>query len=101
MTKAPASQQIDLDRLLALQLGIARVAEMDLAKWWNSTGQLAQLGAPALRRGFPRTHHFAQAKTVFAVAAARCEAVFDLPGSVTLWKMPEDIEEEFDARWDH
>lgn len=35
------------------------------------------------------------------MAAARCEAVFDPPGSVTLWRMPEAVEEEFDARWEH
>lgn len=101
MTTAPTAKQIDLDRLLALRLVVARVGEMDLAKWWNCTGQLGHLGTSALRRGFPRTHHFAQARSVFAVAAARCEAVFDPPGCVTLWKMPEEIEEEFDARWEH
>ncbi len=51
---------IDLDRLLKLRLVVARFGEMDLAKWWNTKGQLGRLGAAALRRGFPRTHHFAQ-----------------------------------------
>ena len=54
--------------------------------------------APA---GFPRTHRFAQARSVFAVAAHRCTEVFDPPGCVTLWRLPEAIEEEFDARWEH
>lgn len=67
----------------------------------NTKGQLGRLGAAALRRGFPRTHHFAQARSVFAVAAHRCAEVFDPPGSVTLWRLPESIEEEFDARWEH
>ena len=57
-------------------------------------------GCP-LRRGFPRTHRFAQARSVFAVAAHRCAEVFDPPGCVTLWRLPEEIEEEFDARWEH
>jgi len=92
---------IDLDRLLKLRLVVARFGEMDLARWWNTKGQLGRLGAAALRRGFPRTHNFAQARSVFAVAAHRCAEVFDPPGCVTLWRLPENIEEEFDARWEH
>jgi hypothetical protein len=91
---------MDLDRLLKLRLVVARFGEMDLAKWWNTKGQLGKLGAIALRRGFPRTHRFAQARSVFAVAAHRCAEVFDPPGCVTLWRLPEAIEEEFDARWE-
>jgi len=74
---------------------------MDRAKWWNTRGQLGPYGAAALRRGFPRTHHFAQARSVFAVAAHRCAQVFDSHESVTLWRLPETVEEEFDARWEH
>jgi hypothetical protein len=92
---------IDLNRLLKLRLVVARFGEMDMAKWWNTNGQLGRLGATALRRGFPRTHHFAQARSVFAVAAHRCSEVFEPPGCVTLWRLPEAIEEEFDARWEH
>lgn len=92
---------IDLDRLLKLRLVVARFGEMDNAKWWNAKGQLGRLGSAALRRGFPRTHHFAQARSVFAVAAHRCSEVFEPPGSVTLWRLPEAIEEEFDTRWEH
>ena len=92
---------INLEHLLRLRLVIARFGEMDLAKWWNTKGQLGRLGAAALRRGFPRTHRFAQARSVFAVAAHRCTEVFDPPGCVTLWHLPEAIEEEFDARWEH
>lgn len=91
---------IDLDRLLKLRLVVARFGEMDIAKWWNTKGQLGPLGAAALRRGFPRTHHFAQARSVFTVAAHRCAEVFEPPGCVTLWRLPEDTEEEFDARWE-
>lgn len=91
---------VDLDRLLKLRLAVARFGEMDLAKWWNTKGQLGKLGAVALRRGFPRTHRFAQARSVFAVAAHRCAEVFDPPGCVTLWHLREATEEEFDARWE-
>ena len=87
---------IDFDRLLKLRLVVARVGEMDLAKWWNTNGQLGRLGAAAIRRGFPRTHYFAQARSVFAVAAHRCREVFDPPHSVTLWQLPEAVEEEFE-----
>lgn len=74
---------------------------MDLAKWWNTKGQLGRLGTMALRRGFPRTHRFAQARSVFAVASHRCSEVFDPPVSVTLWRLPEPLEEAFDARWEY
>jgi hypothetical protein len=92
---------INLDRLLKLRLVVARYGEMDLAKWWNTKGQLGPLGAAALRRGFPRTHFFAQARSVFAVAAQRCTEVFEPSGCVTLWRLPESVEEEFDAAWEH
>ena len=51
-------------------------------------------------RGFPRTHYFAQARSVFAVAAPRCREVFDPPHSVTLWQLSETVEEEFEAHWE-
>src|SRR3954452_19565324 len=91
---------IDLDRLLKLRLVVARFGEMDMAKWWNTKGQLGRLGAAALRRGFPRSHRFAQARSVFAVAGHRCAALFDPPDCVTLWRLPEATEEEFEARWE-
>jgi len=73
---------LNLDRLLELRLVVARFGEMDLAKWWNTKGQLGRLGALALRRGFPRTHRFAQARAVFTVAAFRCAEVFDCSASL-------------------
>ena len=92
--------RIDFDRLLKLRLVVARVGEMDLAKWWNTRGQLSRLGTAAVRRGFPRTHYFAQARSVFAVAGYRCREVFDPPQCVTLWQLPEAMEEEFEAHWE-
>lgn len=91
---------LDLDRLLKLRLVVGRFGEMDLARWWNTKGQLGRLGAATLRRGFPRTHHFAQARSVFAVAAQRCSEVFEPPGCVTLWRLPQAMEDEFDTRWE-
>lgn len=90
---------IDHDRLFALRLVIARLGEMDNAGWWNTRGMLGPNGAFVLRRGFPRTHLFAQARVVFAVAAQRCQAVFQLPDAVTLWRMPAPIEDAFEDRW--
>src|ERR1019366_5227105 len=94
-------ETLNLDRLLKLRLIVARFGEMDLARWWNTRGLLGRIGAAAIRRGFPRTHYFAQARSVFAVAAYRCQEIFDPPNSVTLWRLPETIEEEFEARWEH
>jgi hypothetical protein len=79
---------------------VARFGELDLAKWWNTPGQLGALGASAVRRGFPRTHYFARARSVFAVAAYRCREIFDPPDSVKLWGLPAALEEEFEARWE-
>jgi len=94
------NRKMDFDRLLKLRLVVARVGEMDLAKWWNTRGQLSRLGSAALRRGFPRTHYFAQARSAFAVAGFRCREVFDPPQSVNLWRLPEAIEEEFETHWE-
>jgi hypothetical protein len=94
-------EPLDLERLLKLRLVVARMGEMDRAGWWNTKGQLGPLGAMALRRGFPRTHHFAQARSVFVVAAHRCGELFNPPASWTLWRLPREIEEPFDARWEH
>ncbi len=94
-------QSPDLDLLLKLRLTVARFGKMDLARWWNTRGQLSSLGASALRRGFPRTHRFAQARSVFAVAAHRCNELFAPPGCVTLWRLEEEIEQAFDSRWEH
>jgi len=93
--------KLNLDRLLKLRLIVARFGEMDLAKWWNTRGQLGELGTIAIRRGFPRTHYFAQARSVCAVAAHRCREIYDPPDSVTLWSLPQEIEEEFEAKWEH
>lgn len=92
---------LDLEHLLKLRVVVARIGEMDIAQWWNTKGQLGALGAATLRRGLPRTHYFAQARSVFAVAAQRCDEVFNPPGCVTLWRLPEEVEERFDARWEH
>ncbi len=91
---------LDVERLLKLRLVVARVGEMDRSRWWNTQGQLSELGSSVLQRGFPRTHHFAQARSVFAVAAHRCQQIYDPPNSVTLWNLPAEVEDEFELRWE-
>ncbi len=90
---------LDFDHLLKLRLVVARVGEMDLAKWWNTNGLLGRKGRILLSRGFPRTHSFAQARAVFAVATARSRELFDPPGCMTLWSLPAEIEDQFDGHW--
>lgn len=94
----PASS-VDLERLFKLRLVLARHGEMDLAKWWNSNGMLGHRGAVVLERGFPRTHFFAQARAVFAIAQTRCAELFDPPGCMTIWHLPAALEDSFEDEW--
>lgn len=91
---------VDFDHLVKLRVVIARIGEMDNARWWNTNGQLGTLGATVLARNFPRSYRFAAAKSVFAVARARCNALFEPPRSMTLWNMTPAIEDQFDAKWE-
>ncbi len=95
----PTDGDFDLDRLLKLRLLVARCGEMDQARWWNTGGVLGRLAEMALRRGFPKTHLFAQARLVFAVASHRCRDVYDPPQSMTLWSPPAAVEDQFESRW--
>jgi hypothetical protein len=99
-TFSSSETDLDLEWLLKIRTVVARIGEMDLAKWWNSNGQLGPQGASVLRRGFPRTHYFAQTRSVCVVAAARCAQIFDPPGSVTLWRLTDAIEERLDVLWE-
>lgn len=91
---------IDYQRLFKLRLVVARIGEMDNARWWNTNKLLGSIGATALKRGFPSTHYFAQARAVFAVATARSREIFPPPaGCVTLWSLPAEIEDEFENSW--
>ncbi len=99
MSENQRPADLDFDLLLKLRLVVARIGEMDLARWWNTNGLLGRKGRILLSRGFPRTYRFAQARAVFAVAKARSHEVFDPPGCMTLWSLPAEIEDQFDARW--
>lgn len=94
---------IDFKRLFKLRLIVARHGEMDNAQWWNTNKMLGNMGSAALKRGFPLTYHFAQAHTVFEVAAARSQEIF-IPSlsAVTLWSLPASMEDEYEdhyQRW--
>ena len=63
-------------------------------------GVLGGKGSLLMSRGFPKTHPFAQARLVFEVARARSAERFTaVPGCITLWELPANVEDEFDARW--
>jgi predicted Zn finger-like uncharacterized protein len=89
----------DLDRLFKLRIVVARVGEMDKARWWNTQGILGRHGPLVFKRGFPKTHLFAQARAVFSVARHRCEEIFNPPKCMTLWNLPVEVEDQFDAKW--
>ena len=93
------SSRVDFERLFKLRLAVARHGEMDAAAWWNTKGILGRHGALALRRGFPATHFFAQARIAFAVARSRCSELFDPPGCMTLWSLPAEVEDRFEEHW--
>ncbi len=89
----------DIDRIAKLRFVVARFGEMDRAKWWNTKGVLANLGEMAISRGFAKTHLFARARAVFAVAAHRCDEIFNPPDAFTLWKLPAEIEDRLQDAW--
>ena len=98
-TMNPAHHRVDLERLFKLRLVVARHGEMDAARWWNTQGMLGRHGALVLKRGFPSTHFFAQARVVFEVAKGRCRELFDPPGCMTLWSLPAQIEDQLEEQW--
>ncbi len=90
---------MNFEQLFKLRLVVARFGEMDVAEWWNTNGILSRLGSGVFKRGFPQTDLFAQAKTVFEVARARCREVFNPPSAVTLWELPPQVEDIFESEW--
>jgi len=88
--------------LFKCRVVVARLGEMDKAGagWWNTTGLLGPVGAGALRRNFPYTHWFAQARAVIAVASNRSAEVFPLPkGCISLWSLPPECEAALAEEW--
>jgi hypothetical protein len=100
MTKSDREIELDYDWLLKLRVTVARCGEMDLSRWWNTSKQLGPSGISVLKRGFPRTHHFAQARSVMAVASHRCEQLLSQNNAITLWCLPEAMEDRFESLWE-
>ena len=100
MGAADTYNDIEMAWLMKLRTVVARLGEMDCGKWWNSDGQLGPQGASVLRRGLPRTHNFAQARSVCTIAGLRCAQIFDSPGTVTLWRLTDALEERLDVLWE-
>lgn len=94
-----STSRIGFERLLKLRLAVARHGEMDAAGWWNIKGILGRHGSLVLKRGFPSTHYFAQARIAFTVARSRCHELFDPPGCMTLWNLPAQVEDQFEEHW--
>jgi len=94
-----SASRIDFEHLFKLRLAVARNGEMDAAGWWNTKGILGRHGSLVLKRGFPATHFFAQARIAFAVARSRCHELFDPPGCMTLWNLPAEVEDQFEEHW--
>ena len=67
------------EHVMKVRLVVARVGEMDLARWWNTNGQLGP-SAPRYCGAAFVGPTLAQARSVFAVAAHRCREVYDRPG---------------------
>lgn len=94
------AEEIDAEWLFKLRVVIARCGEMDLGRWWNSGKQLAAAGASVLSRGLPRTHYFAQARCVTAIAEQRCIQLLGNDRAITLWRLPASIEEGIERCWE-
>ena len=83
-----------LTALFKLRVAVARFGEMDAAGWWNTRGVLGPRGETVYRRGLPKTHFFAQARVVLAVAEQRSTEVYPhRRGQLTLWALPAVWEE--------
>lgn len=90
---------VDVQKIAALRMAVARFGEMDRSKWWNTKGLLSKLGELAVSRGLPKTHVFARSRAAFAVASSRSEEVFNPPDSYTLWHLPAEIEDQLEDAW--
>lgn len=90
------------EHLFKCRVVVARLGEMDKtgAGWWNTAGLLGTVGVAALRRNFPYTHWFAQARAVITVASNRSAEVFPLPkGCISLWSCPPETEVALSEDW--
>jgi hypothetical protein len=90
--------------LFTARLIVGRYGEMDIARWWNTSGILSSLGSKVASRGLPRTEFYGRARVLFAVAQQRTRQYFSPPESFTLWSLPPSVENALDEamiRWAH
>jgi hypothetical protein len=90
--------------LFKCRLIVGRYGEMDIARWWNTTGILSTLGSKVASRGLPRTEFYGRARVLFAVASQRTREYFSPPQCFTLWSLPPSVENTLDEaviRWAH
>lgn len=95
---------LNTEILFKCRLIVGRYGEMDIARWWNTSGILSSLGAKVASRGLPRTEFYGRARTLFAVASQRTRQFFSPPESFTLWSLPPAVENALDEamiRWAH
>jgi hypothetical protein len=96
--------EINLESLFYCRLIVGRYGEMDIARWWNTSGILSSLGSKVASRGLPRTEYYGRARALFAVAQQRTRQYFSPPESFTLWSLPPAVENALDEamiRWAH
>jgi hypothetical protein len=95
---------LNLELLFRCRLIVGRYGEMDISRWWNTSGVLSELGSKVAARGLPRTEFYSRARVLFAVASYRTREYFCPPGSFSIWLMPPSVEQALDEtmiRWVH
>jgi hypothetical protein len=95
---------LNLDLLFRCRLIVGRYGEMDISRWWNTSGVLSDLGSKVAARGMPRTEFYGRARLLSAVASYRTREYFSPPGSSSLWLMPPSVEQALDEAmigWAH
>jgi len=96
--------ELNPELLFQCRLIIGRYGEMDIARWWNTSGILSSLASKVASRGMPRTEFYARSRALFAVAAQRTRQYFSPPECFTLWFLPPSVENVLDEamiRWAH
>ena len=96
--------KVNPEQLFKSRIIIGRYGEMDIARWWNTSGILSSLGSKVASRGLPRTEFYGRARVLFAVAAQRTRQYFSPPEAFTLWSLPPSVENALDEamiRWAH
>jgi hypothetical protein len=87
---------VDISRLLAMRLWVARLGESDVKSWWRTDGILGPDGAFVGPRVLPRTHSTARARIAFAVAKQACLDRHPDREAMHLFELTPEIEDRVD-----